>query len=92
MWKVGDLAVVDCPGSALNGEIVTLLAERFDELIVGNQLVGPLQYWEVSHPRPLKSNKGYGFEPHELIPLDGNEKGSWEDCVWKPKELVCVTN
>ena len=85
-FSVGDRARINYPSSTLHGRECT---------IVSNGLVppvaGPASY--VGYRIDLFCTCGCGvqctFEPHELIPIyDGNEKVSWSECAWKPKELV----
>ena len=81
-WKVGDIAIVQnaiiC--SHFNGmecEIIAIAPDKrlWNESYEAGILVGGQE----------KSCMFYNLKP---LP-DGNEKGSWEDCVFKPKELIC---
>ena len=98
IWKPGDIAIVDCPESPIDGEIVTIL---------NGPTLRPLHYqyggthpticYEVSYPTPCFGYAGWGFKPNELRPIppddeeyDGYEVTSWDDCIFQPKELVRV--
>ena len=92
-WKIGMMAEVICPNCEHTGKIVQvlrtgLLSELYDGGIFLNAIevdVAPSKKVQVKCP-----NQKYAcFKPEHLKPIyDGDQKGSWDDCVWKPRELV----
>ena len=81
-WKPGDMAIVlPNEGELSGGQVVKLV--RFLGDWVGRNKV--LNAWEVDYNyEPFAANECY------LQPLPPQEKGSWDDCVWQPKELVSL--
>ena len=82
-WQVGDFAVCITPGSKLENRQV---------MIVSRALVDPSRADVVYRVHPGFSdgaNWGWGAERRHLRPLpEPNEPGTWDDCVFKPRELV----
>ena len=88
-WKVGDRGeIFGVPprenGGKLNGERVTVTGwAEYDmkygaAVTVAENLMGQygaVRKVEICCLRPI---------------YDGNEKTSWEDCIWQPEELVRV--
>ena len=64
------------------GTIVALTAERQERFTVHCDLL----------PYPQNDRwGGWSVHPSWLAPLPGaNEKTSWSECAWQPKELVTV--
>ncbi len=88
-WKAGDKALVDAPsaltdGGCINGQLVRLL--RFEGRIEDGRS-DQIDWWQV---RADDSEK-WAREVVLRKPYDGNEKTSWKNCVFQPKELVVVT-
>jgi hypothetical protein len=83
-WKPGDMAIVKNCGTApeYNGEIVHIKSypylcnKTLTEYLVD---ISPLGVY-------CKANVVVLFP----IDYDGYDTTSWDDCVWKPKELVRV--
>lgn len=41
------------------------------------------------YPCPTENDPAWFVKEEDLEPVyDGDEKSSWEECVWKPKEIV----
>ncbi len=82
-WEIGDVAICIRPGSPMEGKEVTILSPAYpvpDKIDLVHQVdpgfsAGPDAGWgaERRHLRPL---------PHP------NELSTWDDCAFKPKELV----
>jgi hypothetical protein len=84
MWKPGDLARIEgCPHWHHCGRTVTLIRK----LTVGD--FGPTYVGDwLLDLEPKPPFKFTSCEEKYLVPIDdGNEKGSWSDCVWQPKIL-----
>lgn len=82
-WNVGDVAVCITPGSPMEGKEVTIISDAFtepDKIDLVHRVDPGLSPGEYS---------GWGAERRHLRPLpDPNEPGTWDDCVFKPKEIV----
>ena len=79
--KIGDRAIlVRFDGDWLLDGLESFIGEEVT-------LVGPASLgWRLDLPG---YSRDLDCSERHLKPLyDGNEKTSWEDCVWKPKELV----
>ena len=86
--KVGDRVRVEYPLSPVHGQIVIVVA---CEASAWSEDVGDFIGYAID--RHKRNGRPFIYEDHELIPIyDGNEKTSWEDCVWQPKELVRVNS
>lgn len=87
-FNVGDLVRVNCPGSTKHGEETTVIgpAKGGRALCPDGSVV-----YEICFPVDFPTTDvPWAFRGDELIPLyDGREPCSWEDCVWRPTELVC---
>lgn len=89
-FKPGDLAIVlPHDGVIPAGEIVECV--RYDgdyERDHGNVKDSWLVKWGNG-----RKDREYRISEPLLKPLyDGNQKSSWDDCVWKPKEREEVTD
>ena len=82
-WEVGDIAICITPGSPMEGKEVTILTPAYPR---------PDKIDLVHHVDPgfpVGPYAGWGAERRHLRPLpDPNESGSWDNCVFKPRELV----
>jgi len=82
-WQIGDFAICITPGSRLENRQV---------MIISRPLVHPDKADVVYrvHPRfPDEDNWGWGAERRHLRPLpEPYEPSTWDDCVFKPRELV----
>jgi len=92
-WKAGDRAIVIKSENypCMHGQQVTVLStfiNRFGEHLV--EIDEPIPPGRKFSPGPVSAGIGYRSNALKLIPYDGNEKTSWEDCCWQPKELVVV--
>ena len=86
-WKPGDRAIVNYPSGFVHGMVVTVTS---DLMLISCPINGTYMGHEIDVPQPGHPGQSLAFEPHELRPIDdGNELGSWSDCVFKPKELIC---
>ena len=90
-WKIGDRAIVlrsHYPDRL--GLIVTIMSE----LIIGpHKAHGEnTPYHFVDAPSRVEGFEYAAIRPQDLGPLhyDGNETTSWDECPFKPKELVIV--
>jgi hypothetical protein len=83
-WEVGDVALCITPGSGMEGKEVTILTPAY------SAPEKPDLVHEVDPGFPPGSNyRSWGAERRHLRPLpDPNELGSWDDCVFKPRELA----
>ena len=85
-WKVGDVAICITPGSQMQNMEVIILSGPFPlpdkpDLV---HLVDP----GMSPGECI----GWGAERRHLAPLpDPNTPSTWEECVFKPKELLVVS-
>ena len=85
-WKPGDQARVNLTRSCAHGDIVTVLSEL---MFINCSMEGSYMGHEVDFANPDDPREWLAFEPHELLPIsDGSEKCSWDDCVWRPTEVV----
>ena len=82
-WNVGDVAVCITPGSPMEGKEVTILSPAYP-VPDKTDLVH-----EVDPGFSPGDYSGWGAERRHLRPLpDPNEPSIWDDCVFKPRELV----
>lgn len=80
-WEKGDIAICITPGSEMENREVTIITDAFIDpdkidLVHGVDPHFRLYAWwyaERRHLRPL---------PHP------DEPSTWDDCVFKPKEMV----
>ena len=85
-WKVGDIAICITPGSPMHNMEVIILS-------------GPCPVPDkpdlvhlVDPGMALGEYIGWGAERRHLVPLpDPNTPSTWEECVFKPKELLVVS-
>ena len=92
-WKVGDIAICDCPNSDygnVHGMTVTLIQYVGDHYIyrsTGNESTAHNAWLvDTGESREVTVN-----ERNLRKPYDGNEKTEWKTCVFQPKELVVTT-
>ncbi len=82
-WQIGDVAICITPGSEMENREVTIISDAFmqpDKIDLVH---------EVDPRFPLDYYPRWGAERRHLRPLpDPNEPGTWDDCVFKPRELV----
>ena len=82
-WQIGDIAICTTPGSEMDGKEVVILSAAWphhDKI--------DLVHWVDPGFSP-GDYAGWGAERRHLRPLpDPNEPGTWDDCVFKPRELV----
>ena len=85
-WQVGYVAIVDCPRSRSHGERVTIVACGVKAWCEqdGDYVGYAIDRLTEDGTLPLV------FEVHELrpTPYDGNQASTWEQCIFKPRELV----
>ena len=82
-WNVGDVAVCITPGSPMEGKEVAILSPAYP-VPDKTDLVH-----EVDPGFSPGDYSGWGAERRHLRPLpDPNERSTWDDCVFKPRELV----
>jgi len=88
-WKVGDRCIIDCFYSSAHGQETTIISidEEGFEASDGGSFVGAGV--DISHS-VWKSGHAVFMYKHLRHLYDGNEKTSWEDGCWQPKELVVV--
>lgn len=84
IWKVSDVALCITPGSEMEGREVTILSPAYpvpDKPDLVHQV-------DPGFP-PGDGYISWGAERRHLRPLpDPNLPGTWDDCVFKPSELV----
>lgn len=82
-WKIGDVAICITPGSPMEGKEVTIVSDA-------NKYSGKTDLVHMVDPGfPPGDYVGWGAEKRHLRPLpDPNELSTWDDCVFKPRELV----
>jgi len=82
-WKIGDVAICITPGSRMENREVAIVTYAFadpDKI----DLVR-----EVDPGPPLSYVARWGAERRHLKPLpDPNTPSTWEECVFKPDELL----
>ena len=92
-WKVGDIAICITPGSKMEGlevEIVSALQgpDKAYEADGSKGSVGSHHEVDPGMPTVMHGNV-WCAQPNELIPLPpANEVTTWEECIFKPRELV----
>ena len=88
-WKVGDVALCVTPGSLMeNMEVVILSPAYLDP--EKNDLVHVVDPG-IPIPEGIGPYTRWGAERRHLVPLpDPNMPSTWEECVFKPQELVGV--
>ena len=78
-WKIGDIAIVHglFHDVGWNGREIIIASIQYVDWAGFNV------YWVEDKSACLKAINLKPLPPHE-------EPGSWDECVWKPKELVHV--
>ena len=83
-WEIGDVAICITPGSQIEGKEVTILTPAYprpDKADLVHEV-------DPGFP-PGGAYRAWGVERCHLRPLpDPNLPGTWDDCVFKPRELV----
>ena len=83
-WEVGDVAICITPGSEMEGKEVIVLTSAF-EVPDWPDLVHEV---DPGFP-PGDDWSGWGAERRHLRSLpDPNRPGTWDECIFKPKQLV----
>jgi len=84
-WQVGDVAICITPGSPMEGREVGIMSPAFPKP-EKEDLVHIVDPGLPSDPFPA-----WGAERKHLVPLpDPNLPSTWEECVFKPQELLIV--
>ncbi len=84
-WKIGDVAICITPGSPMENTEVIILSNAFREPDKIDLV------YQVDPGPPLSYYARWGAERWHLQPLpDPNTPSTWEECVFKPKELLVV--
>ena len=95
-FKIGDKAIIvdgiDIKHRQRIGEIVTIDSDLMRCYTVDTNT--PIDIYLIEGSARLSylfwNAYEYGYRPCDLKPYyDGLEKGSWDDCEFKPKELIC---
>ena len=95
-WKIGDRAICITPGSCMEGLEVVICSElKYGEIggtVRSAASLHAAYHYNIDPGIPTGNEaKFWAAEPQNLISLPpANEKISWEDCIWKPKELIRV--
>ena len=88
-WQVGDVAICVDPGSRAFGmevEIISNLQEFYSSREDRHYFIG--HRYNPGIPAHFPHNS-WASEPQHFEPLpDGNQASTWEQCIFKPKELV----
>lgn len=93
-FEIGEVAIVDCPGSTIHGEEVTVVSGLIEGHLydVDGSYLGFLPVYDVEHAGRRRNKFGHllGFEPHELRkkpkpeqPCD-EEFREWFDTTFNP--------
>lgn len=92
-FSVGDIAIFMHPGAGPAGHLVTIIEPLAPRPVYGTDDPVPVYIVDPGFPTERPGSLGWGARPKDLKPLPGDEElGSWDDCVFKPKELEHVTN
>jgi len=82
-WEIGDVAICIAPGSEMENKEVTIISDAFfepDKIDLVHQVDPGMSPGDYS---------GWGAERRHLRPLPHpNELSTWDDCAFKPKEMV----
>jgi len=83
-WEVGDVAICVTPGSPMEGKEVTILTPAYPR----PEATDLVHHVDPGFPAPEEYGV-WGVERRYLRPLpDPNKPSTWEDSVFKPRELV----
>jgi len=88
-WKVGDVALCITPGSRMENMEVVIMSPAIPK-------PGKVDLVHIVDPgMPIPEGIGpyinWGAERRHLVPLqDPNLPSTWEECVFKPQELVGI--
>ena len=84
-WEIGDVAICMTPGSPMEGKEVTIVS---DAMI----FPGKIDLVHMVDPGfPPGDYFGWGAEERHLRLLPHpNELSTWDDCVFKPREVVSL--
>jgi len=86
MWKSGDVAIIAPHDGAIPAGEEVLLTKFLGDQRLGDRVIN--QVWVVCYGGEL----GWWASEGLLRPLPPpNEVTSWEDCIFKPKEVVGTT-
>ena len=82
-WKPGDMAIIV--------ESMTAKSVGQECEIIGPSHLSGWLYVDCPYLGQAPTQPYWSAMPEWLRPIyDGNETTSWEDCIWKPKELIHV--
>jgi hypothetical protein len=83
-WEVGDVAICIRPGSPMEGKEVTILTPAYPR----PEATDLVHHVDPGFPAP-EEDAIWGVERRHLRPLPSpRDPSTWEDCVFKPGELV----
>ena len=83
-WEVGDVAICITPGSPMEGNEVTILTPAYPY----REKTDLVHQVDPGFPAPEEYGV-WGVERRHLRPLPSpRDPSTWEDCVFKPGELV----
>ena len=90
-WKPGDIAIYHNPHSRVHGWEVEILTPL--RLVNPRSQGGPVMGHEFDPGiPPLSKYRGWSNIPEAFKPLPpANKVTEWKDCVFKPKELLVVS-
>lgn len=84
-WQIGDVAICITPGSRMEGKEVVILSIPF------SMSDKPDLVHMVDPGMSSGNHIGWAAERRHLVPLpDPNMPSTWEECVFKPQELLIV--
>ena len=86
LWKAGDLAILGPPKTKVAPELQKYRGEVVRLDVRSTNIAGP--YWEVT---VRSDGLKMGAREKVLIPLPpapDHEAGRWDECPFKPRELV----
>lgn len=85
-WQVGEIAICITPGSPMEGMEVVILSPAYP-VPYKPDLIHQVDPGMDHGPFAM----GWGAERRHLAPLpDPNTPSTWDECVFKPQELVRV--
>ena len=83
-WEIGDVALCVTPGSRLEGKEVTILTPAYPRL----EKTDLVHHVDPGFPPP-EEDAAWGVERRHLRPLPHpDEPSTWDECAFKPRELV----
>lgn len=70
------------------GTIITIINREYHPLANFVMLNSHKEMWFYNCNYESDRGVTRGFTEFQLEPIPPEEKGSWEDCVWKPNQII----